>query len=162
MSDLAAILRKNPNLASLSDAEANALIARCRDVSYGAGDLVLREGDAGESMVLLAEGTVLVKKGETTLAELGPGATIGEMALLDPAPRSATVVAKGKVRALELDREQLWSLLATGDTAAVKALQGLSATVCSRLGDVNRLVQEEVIRPRGNAFSRLWTKLRGK
>jgi len=162
MSDLAAVLRKNPNLSHLSDDEANSLIARCRDVTFSNGESVLTEGDPGESMVLLAEGKVLVKRGATTLAELGPGATIGEMALLDPAPRSASVVAKGPVRALELDREQLWSLLATGDSAAVKTLQGLSATVCARLGGVNTLVQEEVMRPQGNAFGRLWKKLRKK
>jgi len=122
----------------------------------------MQEGDVGESMILLDEGRVEVRRGGKTLATLAEGDTIGEMALLDPAPRSATVVATSAVVAFSVERELVWQMLAEGDSAAIKVMQGLTATVCGRLADVNRLVQEEVIRPKGNVFSRIWNKVSGR
>jgi CRP-like cAMP-binding protein len=109
----------------------------------------------------LEKGSVEVRRGGKELAALGPGSTFGEMALLDPAPRSATVLAASDGVAWELGRDALWDMLAQGEPAAVRALQGLTATVCARLEAVNRLVQDEVVRPRGNVFSRLWKTVSG-
>ncbi|MCP4868476.1 MAG: cyclic nucleotide-binding domain-containing protein [Proteobacteria bacterium] len=155
-------LKRNPDLAMLSDLEATALLTRASELRFDKGDVLLRSGDIGESMIVIGTGTVEVKQGDRTLATLDPGATIGEMGLLDPAPRSATVVATATVIAYEITREQLWAMLAEGDSGAVKMLQGLTATVCARLEGVNKLVQEEVVRPKGNVFSRIWKKVSAK
>ncbi len=149
-------LAGNPHLAALSDEEAQTLLARATRFAFEQGEILMREGEPGESMILLDEGKADIQRGGRAIASLEPGATIGEMALLDPAPRSATVVAGSAGAAFEVSREAMWELLADGDPVAIKVLQGLTATVCGRLGDVNRLVQEEVVRPRGNVFSRLW------
>lgn len=146
----------NPHLAALSDEEAVSLLARTTRFSFEKGEVLMREGEPGESMILLDEGKANVQRGGRTIATLEPGASVGEMALLDPAPRSATVVAGSPGAAFEVSRAALWELLSDGDPVAIKLLQGLTATVCGRLGDVNTLVQEEVVRPRGNVFSRLW------
>ena len=50
-------------------------------------------------------------------------------------------------------------MLAEGDSAAVKVLQAITATVCERLSSVNVKVQEEVMRPRSNVFSRLFASV---
>jgi CRP-like cAMP-binding protein len=162
MKQAAQRLKRNPDLAMLSDEEAVALLSRASELHFKKGDTLLRAGDPGESMIVIDEGTVEVRQGDRLLARLEPGATIGEMALLDPAPRSATVVATSRVLAYEIQRDELWAMLAEGDPGAVKVLQGLTATVCGRLDGVNKLVQEAVIQPRGSVFSRLWKKVSGR
>jgi CRP-like cAMP-binding protein len=63
-------------------------------MKVAAGTVLFREGDAGEVMYLVREGKVRIARhhaaGEEVLADLGPGAILGEMSLLDRRPRSAT------------------------------------------------------------------------
>jgi hypothetical protein len=73
---------------------------------------LFREGDAGDAVFLIIKGTVRVVVGgeatgrpERVLNEQGPGACIGEMAVLDAAPRSATVRTIERVRALRVPGE---------------------------------------------------------
>jgi voltage-gated potassium channel len=68
-----------------------------------AGDVILRKGDEGDSMFIIASGEVEVDFGggrEPVL--LGPGQFFGEMALIDRAPRTATVRAEDECKLLEL------------------------------------------------------------
>ncbi len=159
MSDAAAALAENPNFSMLTREQAARLIERANHRSFTAGSLLMKEGRDGTSMIVLAEGTVDVQRGDKTIATLSPGHTLGEMALLDPAPRSASALAKTDGSFYELDRAALWGMLAEGDEAAIHVLQGITSTVCSRLGQVNGLVQQEVLAPKGNVFSRLWSKV---
>ncbi|HEX6959191.1 MAG TPA: cyclic nucleotide-binding domain-containing protein [Ferrovibrio sp.] len=68
-----------------------------QDFSFDRGALLLREGDQGDFCYLILSGRVEVfrntAKGRARLAELGEGGVVGEMALIDPAPRSASVAA---------------------------------------------------------------------
>ncbi len=74
-------------------------------------DLIVREGERGDSLFLLANGQVTIWKTvdgrETQLARLSPGAVFGEMALVTSAPRTATVRSVGDVDVLELTRADL-------------------------------------------------------
>ena len=162
MMEAARRLKLNPDLALLADDEAILLLQRSTRVEFDKGQVLMEEGQTGDSMIFLEEGEVEVQRGGRTIAALTGGTTIGEMALLDPAPRSATVVAASPGSAYKLTRDALWLMLAEGEGAAIKTLQGLTATVCGRLAGVNEMVQQEVIRPRGNVFTRLWRKVSGR
>lgn len=75
------------------------------------GEVVIKEGDPGDSFFMLADGVVMVSKKlggkDTVLANLHQGAVFGEMALVSNAPRAATVTAMGDVDLLELSRKDL-------------------------------------------------------
>jgi CRP-like cAMP-binding protein/cytochrome P450 len=103
---------------------------------YGAGDVLIREGDAAEHFFVLVEGQVevfrLSRDGEAALvAILGPGEYFGEVGLLHRAPRNATVkaAASGPVTVLKTDASGFDRLLnQTGESGAALARTMLAAT----------------------------------
>ncbi len=75
------------------------------EVAHPAGAVLIREGEIADALYLVLEGKVKVMKGSHVIAELGEREVVGEMGLLDAAPRSATVSAETDVSLLELHRE---------------------------------------------------------
>ena len=58
------------------------------------GDFLFREGDKRDKMYVLLEGEMDIRLGDYVVETAGPGALIGEMALIDDSPRAANAVAK--------------------------------------------------------------------
>src|SRR5262249_37812851 len=89
----------------LSAEEFAVLEGMARPFSYKLGDYILREGEEGRLFFVIAQGVASIrlnaKKGgdgrSVRIASAGPGAVIGDMALLDGGPRSADVVADERV-----------------------------------------------------------------
>lgn len=77
-----------------------------------AGWRLTKQGQAGTEAFILLAGTAIVEIDGVQVAQLGPGDTIGEMALLDGAPRSATVTARTDVSVLFVTPQSLDTLLA--------------------------------------------------
>jgi CRP/FNR family transcriptional regulator, cyclic AMP receptor protein len=61
--------------------------------SYAEGQIIFEECEPAAEMYIVREGSVTLKKGSQIIETLGPGEIFGEMALIDPAPRSATALA---------------------------------------------------------------------
>ncbi len=102
-------LRKLPAFHEYSNAELKLLGSVAPARVYGTGDVLCYEGDLGGSCFVLASGKVEVSKqidgNDQVLAVLRGGQIVGQIALVDRAPRSATVSAASKTIALELTRE---------------------------------------------------------
>jgi CRP-like cAMP-binding protein len=75
-----------------------------RDVATG--EAIVTEGDEGHEFFVLAQGTAKVQRSDTEVAQLGTGDYFGELALLDPAPRDATVIATSPSNVLVLGRDE--------------------------------------------------------
>jgi CRP-like cAMP-binding protein len=61
--------------------------------TLAAGTTLIEEGEEGDALFVILEGAASVRRKDTEVATVGPGAWFGELALLDGEPRSATVVA---------------------------------------------------------------------
>jgi len=90
-----------------------------------AGDVLIREGDRGDLFYVIVEGTVEITRGREHVSEQGPGAYVGEIALLRDVPRTASVTAKTPLRLLALEREP-FLLAVTGHPVSHEAARAVA------------------------------------
>ncbi len=134
-------------LEDLSAEEADALGEMMPLVRARAGQALITEGDVGDWMLLLLGGTVDVIKasqhGEVSrLAVIRQGAAVGEMSMLDAAPRYATCVAIGDVQAGVLTRPVIARLIRDHPAIGAKLLVKLTQLLAQRLRNTsNQLVK---------------------
>jgi signal transduction histidine kinase len=95
------------------------------------GEIIFAEGEAGDTMFLIRSGRVAIVKGDlaapSILAYRGAGDIIGEMALLENQPRSATVIALEQSRLLGISRQRFEQLLAETPSAGRSIMEMLSS-----------------------------------
>ncbi len=81
------------------------------EVTYPADETVVREGDPGDALYIIVEGTVEIHTGGRMVARMTAGDFFGEISLFDGEPRSATVVAVDDVVLLKLKSSDFETLL---------------------------------------------------
>jgi CRP/FNR family transcriptional regulator, cyclic AMP receptor protein len=99
------------------------------EVRASTGEVLMEEGAVEAHLYALVEGRVRVHRGDQTLVELGPGATVGELAALVPAPRTAWVTALEPTLVLRVDQAVLDDLLVDWPEIA----HGVISALVSRL-----------------------------
>ena len=80
-------------------------------INLGVGQALFREGEPGDVMYVLITGTANIVVAGEVIEEAGSGALLGELALIDSAPRAATVVATTDCRLAPLNKEQFHTLV---------------------------------------------------
>ncbi len=131
-------LRTIPLFSELSSSELHLLFKSSAKSLVGKGNVVFQEGDPGDHLLIILSGRVKVsllgKEGkEFILAILGPGSFLGEMALLESAPRSATVSTIELSVFLRLDQANFTALLHKHPSIALKLLKA----ICTRLRETD-------------------------
>ena len=96
---------------ALSGEELYPVAEIAESVDLAPGDTVVRQGDPGDALFVVARGSFHVLRDGARIRELGPGAVFGEMALLDGAPRAATVTAAAAGQVLRIPRAEFEALL---------------------------------------------------
>ena len=91
-----------------------------------AGDEVFAEGESGDALYLVIDGKVRVHKAERVIAELGERECFGEMAILDAAPRSATVTTLTDTRLLKISREDFQEIMSEKPEIALGIIKVLT------------------------------------
>lgn len=128
-------LRQIPLFSGLDDYALERLVAMSGELTLQPGELLIREGEIGDAMYIIVEGRLQVRKkardGDIVLAERGAGDVIGEMSVLDQAPRVASVLALTPVRALVIDQETFMALLDWSPTAARAILKTFAQRIRS-------------------------------
>ena len=106
-------------------------IARAAEqVDFAAGDNIVEEGSGGATAgyaYVICSGTAVVRRNGRKVAEIGPGESIGEMALFDDGPRTASVVAATDMETVQLSRRALKGIIDKTPSVAHKLLSELAA-----------------------------------
>ena len=97
------LLRHSPLFARLQSVPLERLAARMQETEVPAGTEVVRQGEVGQAVYVIAAGTVEVVADGHSVASLAAGDYFGEIALLEASPRTATVVARSALRLYVLD-----------------------------------------------------------
>lgn len=100
---------------------------------YPDGEAIVRQGERGETMYIIQEGRaeVLIEKDgdEHRINVLGPGDFFGEMSILEPMTRSATVRTIGEARVLAVDKTTFLDRVESDPGLALKLLKTLSRRI---------------------------------
>jgi MFS family permease len=141
--DRLALLQQMPIFAPLPGPTLENLAARLIPVELPAGEVVIHEGDEGDRFYAISEGQVDVSAGGAHVNTLGPGAPLGEIALLRDVPRTATCTALTPVKLFALTREDFLSAV----TSHAASQEAAEATVTTRLAGLAMLGRVAI--PRG-------------
>jgi CRP-like cAMP-binding protein len=106
-----------------------AVAALLEEVHLGADETIFEAGDLGDCMYVIVKGRVRVHDQGRTLNHLDAGEIFGEMALLDPEPRMASVTAVANTHLLRLDQEPFYELLEDRP----EVVRGIIRVLCQRL-----------------------------
>jgi PPM family protein phosphatase len=126
-------LARMPLFQWCTESELLVVAGRCRPVNLPSGSLVFREGDTGHELYLIVAGRLQVLKNSRPIATLGPGSTVGEMAMLDQPRRSATVQVAEDAELLVITRESFFHLLKDNPHLAVKILWNMTLRISAHL-----------------------------
>ena len=118
------------------------LASVCSEETYRVGEIVFTDGEVGDKLYLLLEGTIRISRevsgmGEEALAILGPGAAFGEMSLIDDFPRSADARVHERCRLLVLTKSALEDLLFLDKDLAYEILWSFVKILSNRLRETN-------------------------
>ncbi|HUJ60578.1 MAG TPA: cyclic nucleotide-binding domain-containing protein [Kofleriaceae bacterium] len=134
------LLDRHPLLVNLEPAQI-ARISRAGEVeSYNPGETVVSEGSLGDALFLILSGQVAVHRGSQTFATLQGGEFFGEMSLVEPAPRSASVSAMSATFLFRLPHDALRGLIAEDASSANVLLVHIVKTLSDRLRRANQML----------------------
>jgi len=117
---------------TLDKRELQVLARSCQERTYKAGSTIFKQGDAGAGLYVLKSGKVSLTqasdpdRADVEIGVMGPGQVMGEMALLDDMPRSATATAVDDVDVLVLPVWDFRGVLRQHPDMALKLLAALS------------------------------------
>lgn len=138
MPDIQRLLTLVPLFRGITPEELAPLWPHCQERRFQTGELLLRQGEPGEGLLLLTSGMVAVKVrtfsgDERVVVHLGPGQILGEITLLDGGPHTATVVAAQPTEAVFIPTAHFWAFCERHQPTGVKLLRNLAADLAFKL-----------------------------
>ena len=118
-----------PLFSLCSKKELQAVAKATDEMELPAGRVLCEQGSTGREAFIILEGTAVVTRNDQQVAIAGPGTCVGELALLDHGPRTATVTAQTDLRVLVLGVREFAAILDDAPTIARKLLRSLAGTV---------------------------------
>lgn len=136
------VLKNIPLFTSFAEADHQKLASMLRRKSIGKGEILFRQGDEGTALYIILQGRIKIsmsrRMDKVTLAILGQGEFLGEMALLDGQPRSADATAMEDSQLYILNRKDFFSFLVNNESA----IQSIISSLSRRLRKTDDLLAE--------------------
>jgi CRP/FNR family transcriptional regulator, cyclic AMP receptor protein len=115
-----------PLFGACSKSDLKILARHVVEVTVPDGKPVVKQGDQGDAFYVVIEGQATVLTGKKAVATLGPGSWFGELAVLDPGPRNATVCADGDMVVGVLGARVFKAVLRDVPTMTERLLAGMA------------------------------------
>lgn len=122
-------LAKVPLFSSMNTRDLQRIARATDEVELGVGTTVIDQGQTGREAFVIVEGTVTVRRNGKKVATLGPGAIVGELALLDHGPRSASVTCDTDCTMLVIEGRAFSGILDEVPALAHKLLASLAGRI---------------------------------
>lgn len=119
-------LLRVPVFSNCTKQELRALARRTTDIPIEAGQVLVNEGELGYEFFVIISGRAKVTRAGRKVGELGPGDFFGELALLDKAPRNASVTAITPMEAIVLTRADFDAAIAEAPGMTRKVMTGMA------------------------------------
>ena len=127
------LLREVPMFSAIPPEDLEQIAEIAQEQLYSTHTLICREGERGSTLFIIVTGKVEVIKGmgktENVIAVREPGEFVGEMAILESAPRFATLRAQDDVRVLVIEGEAFKTILTDRPEVAISVLRHMSTRV---------------------------------
>ena len=120
------LLRRVPLFAECRGEPLDLIMRLADEVDVADGYTLMREGDLAQEFFLIVEGKVRIERAGQTVAMLGPGDFLGEIALLSEGRRTATAVTDGPSKLLVITHRGFNSLLDSSPAIRAAILKGLA------------------------------------
>jgi CRP-like cAMP-binding protein len=125
--ELVLVLRRIPLFAALEPAELLRIAAIAEERSYTDGDALGVQGELGDEMHIVLEGTVHVVRADgDEVARRGTGDVVGEMSVITREPRVASLVAEGAVRTLRIGHREFEGMVRERPDIALAVMRVLA------------------------------------
>ena len=125
------LLKEVPLFWGCSEKELKHIAKVAEQVDLPAGAVLMREGEPGREMYIIADGNAKVTVSGRKRATVGKGEVVGELALLDHGLRTATVTAEAPMSAFIVDARGFATVLNDAPSVAVKVARGLATRLRS-------------------------------
>ena len=122
-------LKAVPLFAGLNKKQLQLIAKSADEITVASGTVLVDQGQTGREAFLVLEGSVGIKRNGRKVATLGPGAIVGELALLDHGPRTATAVCESDATLLVVDRRNFLSIVESSHTLTSRLLEYLAARI---------------------------------
>ena len=120
-------LRRIPLFAALSPADLHRLASVAEERTYEDGDVLASEGELGDELHVVVEGTVRVTHPDgSVVARRGRGDVVGEMSIITHEPRIASLVADGGIRTIRIGRREFESMIRERPEIALAVMRVLA------------------------------------
>jgi CRP-like cAMP-binding protein len=123
------LIESVPMFNGLSRRELEEIALLVDEVEVPAGKVLMRQGEHGNEMFIVAEGRFTVERNGLFLRDVGPGTALGEMSLLAEGPRTATVIAAEPSRILLAGHREFHTLMNEHPRIRMTILEGLATKI---------------------------------